>query len=134
MSANLTASALISLFDTDLGIAPFQAQLPVEEFDASTLYQSGVQDIATSAEAFEVGDVADYGLAFFKNLDASDSVQIGIDDSGFVPFSELKPGEWCIAPLADAPHGKSLGAGSVKVQYAIVARAETTTTTTTTTT
>ena len=56
---------------------------------------TGVQAIGTAAhEAIDLGDVGTVGLVMFRNLDATNFVQIGIDDGGaFVPIHELLPGE-----------------------------------------
>lgn len=57
----------------------------------------GVQNIGTSAEAIDVGDVSTLGLAWFRNLEAvgGNFVQIGMDvgGAGFEEFIKLLPGE-----------------------------------------
>lgn len=63
---------------------------------------SGVQTIGTGAhEALGVGaDIGTAGYAFFQNLDATNFVQIGIDDGGtFEPFAKLTAGQIAIVPL-----------------------------------
>ena len=56
---------------------------------------TGVQAIGTAAhEAIDLGDVGTVGLVMFRNLDATNFVEIGIDDGGaFVPIHKLLKGE-----------------------------------------
>lgn len=87
-----------------------------------TEHIEATQQIGTSAETFGMGEVGTPGWAWFKNLDDADDVQIGVDNTGFVPFATLEPGEYTIVPLSAAPYGKSLGASPIRVQYLIIER------------
>lgn len=119
MSAQVTTSANVLFQNTGAGLSPISIGFAPSIYQAGDAYQSGVQSIGTTEEAFELGDVSAAGLSCFLNIGA-DTVEIGVDDDGFIPSITLAPGEWCVAPFASAPWGKSLGAGSVKVQYAII--------------
>lgn len=59
----------------------------------------GVQNIGTSAEAIDLGDVVTTGLCWFRNLDPVDGnfVQLGMDvgGGGFEEFIKILPGEPC---------------------------------------
>lgn len=123
MAFTINASAFLNITDETTGIV----QLPIniigaDHTPAGDVYVAAIQAIGTTAEAFALGDATTYGWSFFKNLSATEDVQIGLDSSGFLPLAALKPGEWCVIPLAVAPWGKSLGVGAIKVQYAIVER------------
>ena len=56
---------------------------------------SSIQEIGTSAEAIAYGDLSSCGVAFFKNLDTTNYVQLGPDSSGTqVTMLRIGPGEW----------------------------------------
>lgn len=72
-------------------------------------YIDHVQSIGTSAEAVTLGDVATYGFAVFKNLDATNYVEIGITDGAgdIHAFVKLMAGEEAQVWLAAAPYAKA---------------------------
>lgn len=59
----------------------------------------GIQNIGTSAENLNVGDVATEGFAVFKNLDSTNFVEIGWDATGFQSAFKLLAGMLAIVPL-----------------------------------
>jgi hypothetical protein len=69
----------------------------------------GVASIGTSAhEALPLQDVATPGLAWFKNLDGTNYVEVGSDVAGtFYPFLKLKPAQECWSWLSVAPYAKA---------------------------
>ena len=64
----------------------------------------GTQAIGFAAhEAVTLGDVAANGVAFFRNLDTTNFVQIGVDVSAaFHPLVRLNAGECCVMRLSAA--------------------------------
>lgn len=89
---------------------------------ASPAKAAGIASIGFAAhEAIPMGDVSTAGWARFKNLDATNYVQIGTDVTGtFVPFLKLMPGEPA-GPLrlgTNAPYAKAAVA-AVKLDYEI---------------
>lgn len=62
--------------------------------DTDQRYQSGIQTVGTSEEAVNLGDLSGVtlGYAWFKNLDATNFVQIKTATSGTL-MVKLKPGE-----------------------------------------
>lgn len=68
-----------------------------------------VQNIGTTYEAIAVGDLATVGFAFFKNLDATNYVEVGGENSAtFVPVLRLLPGETAgPVRLSVAPHARA---------------------------
>lgn len=83
----------------------------------------GTQAIATSAagEALVLGDVATNGLAYFVNLDATNYVELGIQNGGtFYPFARLGAGEGGLIRLAQgiAPYARA-NTASVVLEYHI---------------
>ena len=86
----------------------------------------GVQNIGTSAEALEMGDVSTEGMFWFRNLAAAGGnfVQIGQDVSagGFEEFLKLNPGEFALGRLDLATGGvlqAKADTGAVELQYMI---------------
>lgn len=61
----------------------------------------GVVDIGTADEPIDAGDLASTkGHAVFRNLDATNYVEIGPESAGvIVPTVKLKPGEFAYLPL-----------------------------------
>lgn len=88
---------------------------------ASPAKAAGIASIGFAAhEALPMGDVATAGWALFKNLDATNFVNIGIDSGGnFHPTIKLKPGECAACRLAsNAPYAKA-DTAAVKLEYEI---------------
>ena len=74
---------------------------------ASRYGSGGVQSIGTSVEQITQGDTTDGGIYFFRNIDQTNFVEIGItsdDTSGgtFYPFLKLLAGEYSIGRLSNA--------------------------------
>lgn len=87
----------------------------------STIAIGGIQNIATSPEAFAMGEVSSAGFAFFRNLGPTNYVDIGTGTgTSFSAFVKLKAGEAAILRLAtNAPTGRS-NTAAVNVQYKIL--------------
>jgi hypothetical protein len=89
--------------------------------DTSPAATGGIAAIGFAAhEALAMGDVSTAGWAYFKNLDATNFVTIGVDvSSTFYPFLKLKAGEYCICPLGtSAPYAKA-DTAAVQLQFRI---------------
>lgn len=82
---------------------------------------SGIISATTTAAAIPLGGVTAPGVATFKNLDATNYLEIGFDSSGFVSFSKLLPGEVAIIPLVNAPWVRAHTAACL-LQYKIMDR------------
>ena len=82
---------------------------------------SGVQSIGTSAENIAVGDVSTAGYLFIKNLDATNYVDIGKDNTGFVAVGKLKAGEMCCFRVAGSTTIQlKADTAACKVQYLLL--------------
>jgi hypothetical protein len=84
----------------------------------------GVQNVGTSAEAIDVGDVSTLGLAWFRNLDATNFVQVGQDvgGGGFEEFFKLLAGETALMRLDLAATGvlqAKADTAAIELQYII---------------
>lgn len=53
----------------------------------------GIRTIGTSAENLVLTDIATPGILYVKNLDATNFVEIGVDNTGFVAMAKLEPGD-----------------------------------------
>src|SRR4051794_24623505 len=64
---------------------------------------SGVAPITTTAGAMDLSDVTTLGVGVFRNLDASNYVELGLFVSSvFYPFAKLAAGQGCTVPLGMA--------------------------------
>jgi hypothetical protein len=71
-----------------------------------------------AAAAIPLGGVTSPGFAKFKNLDATNSIRIGWDDSGFVYFTTIPAGKEITVFLKAAPWALALTA-AVLLEYTI---------------
>lgn len=61
---------------------------------ASPAVAGGVQNIGTTYEAITLGDISTNGVSWFKNLDATNYVEIGVEVAAtFYPLVRLNAGE-----------------------------------------
>lgn len=70
----------------------------------------GVQVVGTTHVALNVSGLLNLGMAYFKNLDDTNFVDIGVDvAAAFHPLIRLKPGEATVLRLAatSAPYAKA---------------------------
>jgi len=63
---------------------------------------SGVQAVGTSAENIAGGDVTTPGYLHLKNLDSTNYVEFGKDNTGFVAVGKLEAGEEAVFRVADS--------------------------------
>ena len=88
---------------------------------SGTAAAGGAQDIGTSGEAIDVGDVATAGYAFFRNCGPTNFVELGTGTTTFVAFAKLKAGEAGLFRLGtNAPTARA-NTAAVKLQYLILA-------------
>lgn len=81
-------------------------QLPPLNLAMSGTTRSGLaQTIGTTSTALDFGTgFTSPGYGFFRNLDAENFIEIGVEDSGptFIPMLRLNPGEYALVRLATA--------------------------------
>lgn len=120
MADEIAVSAILQVAKGTLIVKPTQPNFTAT-MTGSGIYASGAAAIGFAAhEAIPLGDVSTPRWSRFKNLDATNFVQIGVDASGtFVPFVKLKPGEACVLPLAAAPYAQA-DTGAVNLEYLIL--------------
>jgi hypothetical protein len=86
---------------------------------AGARYSSSVQDIGNAAHEAVVtaADLSGPGWAMFRNLDATNSLSIGLDvAASFVPFITLLPGEAALCRLATLSLYAKAAAGTPKLE------------------
>ena len=86
---------------------------------ASDVGDGGVQDIGTAThEALPTANAGDGGLYFFRNLDSTNYVEVGLDDTGsFVSFLKLLPAEYSIGRLSSSAIYAKANTAAVDLQY-----------------
>lgn len=90
---------------------------------AGSRFSAGIQDIGTgSHEALTViADQTTAGWAHFKNLDATNYVEIGVDvSSTFGPLIRLDAGEECTVHITTKNVYAKANTGAIKLQYEIL--------------
>lgn len=63
---------------------------------------TNVQAIGTAAEAVVLGDVSTISYTVFKNMDATNYVDLSLNADASAPFAKLRAGEIALVPLATA--------------------------------
>ena len=79
----------------------------------------GVQNIAITAEAINLGDVGTPGWFFIRNLDTTHFVELFTAAAG-VAFQKLKPGEFTIGRFAVAAPAAQADTATCNIEYLIV--------------
>lgn len=86
-------------------------------------YSGGIQDIGTSAhEALTIiSDQSTSGWSYFKNLDATNYLEIGRDvAAAFSPVLRLNAGEVCVCRVTTTALYAKANTGACKLQYMIL--------------
>lgn len=80
----------------------------------------GSQNIGTSAENLAKGDIGTPGYILVHNLDATNYVEIGHDETGtFVADVKLKKGEWAFFRCAQATPQARANTGACNIEYVL---------------
>ena len=83
-------------------------------------YAQGTQEIGTSAEAIRLGDIGTPGYIMAHNLDSTNYIEIGYDDTGFKPTVKLKPDEWALFRLAPATPQAKADTAACDLEYLLI--------------
>jgi len=123
MADELTMNASFSITTTNLSesLSPGAVSIDV----ASVAGSGGIQEVGTAVEQITKGDTTDGGFYFFRNIDATNFVEIGTtsDDSAsgtFQPFLKLLAGEYSIGRLKEANVFAKSNTAATKLQYRMV--------------
>tara|TARA_R100000654_G_scaffold19900_2_gene40404 strand:+ start:4158 stop:4559 length:402 start_codon:yes stop_codon:yes gene_type:complete len=104
MADEIKLSATLAVAATNYAetIAPGQINIDLPS-GPDLASEGGTQSVGTSMSSLQVGNLGssqDGGVFFFRNLDATDNIEIGEDISGFKAWILLKPGEYAIGRLS----------------------------------
>lgn len=78
---------------------------------------SGTQEVGTSAENLEKGDITTSGYLLIHNLDGTNFVEVGYDDSGFKNVVKLLAGEWALFRSAQATLQVKADTAACDIEY-----------------
>lgn len=88
---------------------------------SGTNMSAQVQSIATSHEVIEFGDISTAGWAFFRNVDATNYVEIGLEvSSTFYAFMKLEPGEAAVLRLGGTGIYAQADTAAADLQYVLL--------------
>jgi len=60
---------------------------------------ANIQSVGTGAwEVVDMGDIAAARMAFFKNADPTNFIELALDNAGANKFAKLLPGDVCLLP------------------------------------
>lgn len=91
-----------------------------KKFDVTgTRYMRTVQNVGTSEEALDMGDITDPGWAYFRNLDSSNYVEIA-QATGANAFLRINAGESCCFRLIATAPFVTANSSAVDLEYMIV--------------
>ncbi len=87
-----------------------------------THYSTAAQTIGTTYEALGINaDVATAGWAFFRNLDTTNYVEVGVEvAAAFYPLIKLKAGEAAIVRLATSSVFAKANTAAVNLEWMVV--------------
>ena len=121
MADEITLNASLSIAATNLRESFQPGNLSIDL--ASTAGAGGSQTIGHSAhEQIAKGDTTDGGVFFFRNVDETNYVEIGIQHSSstFVAFLKLLPGEFAVGRLSSATIYAKANTAAVNLQYRLL--------------
>lgn len=78
---------------------------PVDVDQATALITRATRTVPTAAENIPLGSVTTPSMIVIRNLDATNFLDVGFDDSGFVSASTIGPGR---VGIVTPPAGKTL--------------------------
>jgi hypothetical protein len=78
------------------------------------------QNIDTTAENIAKGDITTPGYMWVKNLDSTNFVEIGYDDTGFKNLIKLKAGEEALFRLTQTTPQAKADTAAVDIEYMII--------------
>ena len=81
---------------------------------------AGTQAVGTAAEALEKGDITTPGMLLIHNMDDTNFVQVGYDDTGFKPVVDVRAGEYAMFRLTQAVTQVKADTGDCIIEYILV--------------
>ena len=84
---------------------------------AGTNYVHRIQNIDTSAENLDKGEITTPGLLIVHNLDSANFCELGYDDTGFKNFLKVIALKWQFVYLAQATPQAKFDTGAGDLEY-----------------
>lgn len=97
MANEITVTLSINVDNSPFKWTHNPSQLQIDQ--SAIGLSSVVQNIGTSEETVTINELTSEGIAFFQNLDSTNFVEIGPDNTGIQDFIKLKPGEFAMLRL-----------------------------------
>lgn len=122
MANEITAIAGLTAVKSDLRLS-----IPAlsKQFTMSgTYYSAGVQLVGTTHELLVVSaDLVTAGWCWFKNVDPTNFVEVGIDAAGtFHPLLKLLAGEFALCPLTTKSIYARANTAAAKLEFNLIER------------
>ena len=120
MANEITVSVSLKIINGD---ATFSRKVSGQQFDQAASGGAGtIQEIGFAAhEAIDIGDVGTEGWCYFRNIDDTNFVEIGVDVAAvFKPIIRLEIGEFTVfraSPVAGATLYAQADTAAVKLEY-----------------
>jgi hypothetical protein len=119
MASEITAKTTLTLLKGSLSIKHEPAASIITQTGIGAA--QGVLSVATSDTTIPLTGVTANGWAFFKNIDATNYLEIGPDSTGMIPFMRLYPGMSAVVSLSPAAVLKAkANTAACLLQYSIL--------------
>jgi hypothetical protein len=120
MSAEIKATIGLTATKGELSLAVATTTKSIDM--TGTTYSDVGQIVGTTYEALTIGsDVGTEGWTYFKNLDATNYVEVGVEvAAAFYPLIKLKPGEAALCRLAVGTVFARANTSSVKLRALVL--------------
>lgn len=120
MADEIKVSVILDVNDTKTGSVRLYREYLKQSFDMSgSKAVTNIQNIGTSAEAIDIGDITTPGYMIVKNLDATNFVEIR-DGSAGADVIKIKAGEVQLFRLATTTPFGIAATAPCTIDYAIV--------------
>ena len=124
MADEISLTAALRISSTNLRESYDPGAITIDYTDADSTQRGGggLQNIGTAVEAISLGDAADGGVFFFRNVDDVNYVEIGRTSDGsatgtFYPFLKLLAGEPSVGRLSESTIFARANTASINLQY-----------------
>jgi len=116
MADEITMQAYLSIDKGGLELSRDSGSVSVDM--TGTHCAAGTQEVGTSAEALEKGDISTPGLLYIHNMDGTNYVEVGYDEGGtFAATVKLLAGEYAVFRLAQTTPQVKANTAAVTIEY-----------------
>ena len=106
-------------FDVTKGGAKFSRSTGAVNITvAGSHVAAGTQAVGfAAAEALEKGDITTPGMLYIHNMDGTNYVEVGYDDTGFKPTVRINAGEYALFRCTQTTPQVKADTGAVNIEY-----------------